>query len=417
MDRKIKKKKLTAKRIIGILLAVGFLAFCFYQFVLGDHSIKLNVQKERISISTVTAGPFQEFIPVIGTVIPKKTIYLDAVEGGRVERRYIEAGTFVKKGQNIVTLANTDMLLDIMNREAEFFQLNNDLRNAQLIMEQNQLNLQSQLLELDYKIKQLKRKYQRELILRKKEIIPAEQYEDTKTEYEYLCKKKDLTRRTFDQDCRFRKRQIEQIEASLERMTANLKIAKQKLEDLTIKAPVTGHLTSLNAEIGGSKKRGERLGQIDILDGFKVRVPVDEHYIARINTGQHGEFSFDEKTYRITISKIYPEVTGGRFEIDMEFDGRQPESITRGQTLHIRLELGNLSTAVLLPQGGFYQKSGGQWVYVVDKSREFAVKRKINLGRQNPEVFEVLAGLQPGEKVITSSYDNFGDNIDKLILN
>jgi len=416
LDRKIKKKKSTAKRIISIFLATGFLAFCLYHFVFGDYSTKLNVKSERITISAVHEGPFQEYIPVIGTVIPKKTIYLDAVEGGRIERRYIEAGTFVKKGQNIVTLANTDMLLDIMNREAEFFQLNNDLRNAQLIMEQNQLDLRSRLLELDYRIKQSKRKYQREQILRNKEIIAAEQYEETKTEYEYLCRKRELTKRTYEQDSRFRKHQVKQIEASLERMEANLKIAKQKLDDLTIKAPFTGHLTSLNAEIGESKKRGERLGQIDILDGFKVRVPVDEYYIARINTGQHGEFTFDEKTYRITISKIYPEVTGGRFEIDMEFAGLQPEDITRGQTLHIRLELGNLSTAVLLPQGGFYQKSGGQWVYVVDKSREFAVKRKINLRRQNPEVFEVLAGLQPGEKVITSSYDNYGDNIDKLIL-
>jgi HlyD family secretion protein len=283
-------------------------------------------------------------------------------------------------------------------------------------MEQNRLDLQSKLLELDFKIQQSKRKYEREKILRKKEIIPAEQYEDTETEYEYLCQKKDLTRLSFDQDCRFRKRQIEQIEASLERMAANLGIAKQKLEDLTVKAPVTGHLTSLNAEIGESKKQGERLGQIDILEGFKIRVPVDEHYIARINTGQNGEFTFDDQNYQITISKIYPEVTDGRFEIDMEFDGRQPEGITRGQTLHIRLELGNLSTAMLLPQGGFYQKTGGQWVYVIDDAGEFAIKRKINLGRQNPEVFEVLAGLQPGEKVITSSYDSYGDNIDKLVL-
>jgi HlyD family secretion protein len=416
MDRKIKKKKLTPKRIVGILFAAGFLGFCFYQFVLGDYSIKLNVRKERITISTVKEGPFQEYIPVIGTVIPKRTIYLDAVEGGRVEKVYVEAGTFVKKGQSILTLANTDMLLDIMNREAEFFQLNNDLRNAQLIMEQNQLNLQSQLLELDYNTKQLKRKYKREQILRNKEIIAAEQYEETKTEYEYLCRKKELTKRTYEQDSRFRKHQVKQIEASLTRMEANLKIAKQRLDDLTIKAPFTGHLTSLNAEIGESKKRGERMGQIDILDGFKIRVPVDEHYIARINNGQHGEFTFNEKTYQLTITKIYPEVSDGRFEIDMEFNGLQPEDITRGQTLHIRLELGNLSTAVLLPQGGFYQKSGGQWVYLVDDAGEFATKRKINLGRQNPEVFEVLFGLQPGEKVITSSYDNYGDNIDKLVL-
>jgi len=416
MDRKIKKRKLAPKKIIGILIAAGFLGFCFYQFVFGDYSTKLNVKKERLTISMVRQGPFQEYIPVIGTVIPKKTIYLDAVEGGRVEKRYIEAGTFVKKGQHLLTLANTDLLLGIMNREAEFFQLNNDLRNAQLVMEQNQLDLQSKLLELDYKIKQLKRKYAREKTLSKKDIIPAEQYENTKTEYEYLCRKKELTRRTFEQDSRFRKNQIMQIKASLERMEANLNMARQKLAELTIKAPVAGHLTSLNAETGESKKRGERLGQIDVLDGFKIRVPVDEHYIARINTGQHGEFTFDEKTYHITISKIFPEVADGRFEIDMEFDGLQPEGITRGQTLHIRLELGNLSNAILLPQGGFHQKTGGRWVYLIDAAGEFAIKRKINIGRQNPEVFEVLNGLQPGERIITSSYDNYGDDIDKLIL-
>jgi len=416
MDRKIKKKRITPKRIGGVVLAGGLLAFGFYQFVLGDYSTKLNVKKERLTISRVRRGPFQEYIPVIGTVIPKKTIYLDAVEGGRVETRHIEAGTVVKKGQHLLTLANTDLLLDIMNREAEFFQLNNDLRNAQLVMEQNRLDLQSKLLDLDYNIKQLKRKYAREKTLRKKDIIPAEQYENTKTEYEYLCRKKELTRRTFEQDSRFRKNQMKQIEASLERMAANLNMAKQKLAELTIKAPVTGHLTSLNAEIGESKKRGERLGQIDILEGFKVRVPVDEHYIARINTGQHGEFTFDDQTYQMTISKIYPEVSDGRFAIDMEFGALQPAGITRGQTLHIRLELGNLSTAVLLDQGGFYQKTGGQWIYLIDDSGEFAVKRKINLGRQNPEVFEVLAGLQPGERAITSAYDGYGDNIEKLIL-
>jgi HlyD family secretion protein len=408
MDRKIKKNKFKAKRIAWMLLAAGFFAFCFHKFVFGDYSAKLNVKRERITIATVHQGVFQEYIPVIGAVIPKKTIFLDAAEGGRVEKRFVEAGAYVSKGQKILTLANTDMLLDIMNREAEFIQLNNDLRNAQLIMEQNELELRSQLLEIDYKIKQLKRKYQREKKLMDKKIIAAEQFEDTKTEYEYLRQKKELTQRTFDHDTRFRKHQIKQIEASLKRMDSNLKIAKQKLADLTLKAPDTGHLTSLSAEIGESKKQGERLGQIDILDGFKIRVPVDEHYLARINTGQHGEFTFNEKTYRLTISKIYPEVRDGRFEIDMRFEDVQPKGITRGQTLHIRLELGNLSTAVLLPRGGFYQNTGGQWIYLIDDRGEFAIKRKINLGRQNPVVFEVLAGLHPGERVITSSYYSGG---------
>ncbi|UCH21102.1 MAG: HlyD family efflux transporter periplasmic adaptor subunit [Deltaproteobacteria bacterium] len=416
MDRIIKKKKLTPNRIIGIFIVSGFLAFCFYQFVLGDYSAKLNVKTERITISAVKEGPFQEYIPVIGTVVPKKTIYLDAMEGGSVEKVYIEAGSFVKKGEKILTLANTDLLLDIMNREAEFFQLTNDLRNARLVMEQNRLSLRSELLELDYQINKLKRTYESEQALIKNKIIPSQQYENTKSEYEYLCNKREITLQTYKQDSLFRENQIQQIETSLKRMEANLKIVKQKLEDLTIKAPIAGHLTALNDEIGESKKRGERLGQIDVLDGFKILVPVDEHYIARINTGQHGEFTFDEKHYQLTIAKIYPEVIDGRFEIDMVFDGDQPEDIRRGQTLHIKLELGNLSTAILLPQGGFYQKTGGQWVYVLENSGEFAVKRKINLGRQNPEVYEVLAGLKPGERVITSSYDNYGDNIDKLVL-
>ena len=416
MDRKIKKKKLTPKRIFGIILASLFIVFCVKLIGFGDYSSKLNVKMERITVSTVREGPFQEYIPVIGTVVPKKTIYLDAIEGGSVEKVYIEAGSFVKKGEKILTLANTDLLLDIMNREAEFFQLTNDLRNARLIMEQNRLSLRSELLELDYQINKLKRTYDSEQVLIKNSIIPSQQYENTKSEYEYLCNKKDITLMTFEQDSLFRKNQIQQIENSLQRMDANLKIVKQKLEDLTIKAPITGHLTALNAEIGESKKRGERLGQIDVLEGFKILVPVDEHYIARTNIGQLGEFTFDEKKYQLSIAKIYPEVIDRRFEIDMVFNGHQPGGIRRGQTLHVRLELGNLSTATLLPQGGFYQKTGGQWVYLLDDSGEFAVKRKINLGRQNPEVYEVLSGLKPGEKVITSSYDNFGDNIDKLIL-
>jgi len=416
MDRIIKKKRLTSKRIIGILLAGAFIVFCIKLLIFGDYSAKLNVKTERITISTVKKGPFQEYIPVIGTIVPKKTIYLDAMEGGSVEKVYIEAGSFVKKGEKILTLTNTDLLLDIMNREAEFFQLTNDLRNARLVMEQNRLSLRSELLELDYQINKLKRTYESEQMLIKNKIIPSQQYENTKSEYEYLCNKREITLQTYKQDSLFRENQIQQIETSLKRMESNLKIVKQKLEDLTIKAPITGHLTALTAEIGESKKRGERLGQIDVLEGFKILVPVDEHYIARINIDQNGEFTFNEKSYQLTIVKIYPEVIDGRFEIDMAFDGDQPQGIRRGQTLHIRLELGNLSTAILLPQGGFYQKTGGKWVYILDDTGEFAVKRKINLGRQNQEVYEVLAGLKPGELVITSSYDNYGDNIDKLVL-
>lgn len=416
MDRKIKKKYWSFKRIVGLIIVFGFIGLLVHHFVLGDDSRKLNVKSERVTVAEVRKGPFLESIPVIGNVIPKKTIYLDAVEGGRVEKIFIEAGTFVEKGQGIMALSNTNLLLDIMNRETDFLDLGNDLRTARMQMEQNRLDLKSQLLDLDYRIGETNRKHEREKKLKEKDIITPEQYENTASEYRYLCKKRELTLLSYNQDNLFRENQIGQIDSSLKRMQTNLKIAKQKLEDLVIKAPVSGHLTSLNAEIGESKKSGERLGQIDVLDGFKVRVPVDEHYLARIHPGQKGEFTFDDITYTVIISKIYPEVVDGRFGIDMAFKDDQPQGIRRGQSLHIRLELGNLSTAVLLQKGGFYQKTGGQWIYVVDGALEHAVKRKIILGRWNPEFFEVLDGLKPGEKVIVSSYDHYGDDIDKLIL-
>ena len=400
----------------GIVCAGALVVLGVRYLVFGDHSRKLNVKVERITIATVRKGPFLEYIPLIGTVIPNKTVYLDAVEGGRVETIFREAGSYVEKGQKILALSNTNLLLEIMNREADFYQLSNDLRNTQLLMEQNRLELGSKLLELDYRINELKRTQRRERTLFEKNIIAAKQYEDTRNEYEYLQRKRDITLANFKQDCRFREDQIKQIDASLKRLEASLSLAKRKLEDLTLKAPVSGHLTALNAEIGESKQRGERLGQIDVLDGFKLRVSVDEHYIARIQVGQRAEFTFANQVYRLSISKIYPQVIERRFEVDMVFDSAQPEGIKRGQTLHTRLELGGLSTAVLLARGGFYERTGGQWAYVVDASGEFAVKRKISLGRQNPEVYEVLGGLEVGERVITSSYETYGDNIDKLVL-
>lgn len=416
MDRILKKKRWTIKRIFGILLAGAIIVLGIYHFVWSDHTTKLNVENDRITIDIVREGPFQEYIPVIGSAVPQKTIYLDAIEGGRVEKIYLEAGSLVKKGQKILSLANTDLLLDIMNRETDFVQLSNDLRNARMQMEQNRLSLRSRLIELDYQINKVEKEYEREKILIQKQIIASKQFQNTQNEYGYLSKKRNITQQSYHQDTRLRKIQIRQIEASLKRMQANLQLVKRKLNDLLIRAPIGGRLTTLNAEIGESKTPGERLGQIDVLEGFKVRVAVDEHYIARINIGQKGEFTFDDQSYRLRIEKIYPEVTDGRFEIEMAFNGPQPEGIRRGQTLRIRLELGKLLPAVLLPRGGFYQQTGGRWIYVLNDTGRLAVKRNINLGRQNPEVFEVLAGLSPGEKVVTSCYDNYPEHIDKLLL-
>ena len=415
MDRKIKKKIWTFKRIAILTAGVAALVFVVYYIAFGDHSSKLNVRTERITISTVRKDLFQEFIPVTGNVIPIKTIYLDAIEGGIVEKRFLEAGTYVKKGDQILKLQNTNLLLDIMYREAELFQQSNNLRNTRLAMEQNLLQLRAQLLDQDYQTRQQKRNFERYEELHAKNLVSRQEFEDVRDRYDYLVKNRELTLMSHKQDSLFRISQIQQIESGLERMKNNLEIASQNLDNLTLKAPISGNLTSLNAEIGESKNRGERLGQIDVLDGFKVRVRIDEHYIARIDIGQQGKFTFSGKDYVLSITKVYPEVLNGRFEVDMEFQDQEPEGIRRGQTLHIRLELGNLSEATLLAAGGFYQKTGGQWIYIVDESGEFAYKRDIRLGRQNPEAYEVLEGLTPGEKVITSSYDSYGD-VDKLIL-
>jgi HlyD family secretion protein len=415
MDRVIEKRKWTPKRITWMSLTALFVILVVRFVVFGDHSSRLNVRAERVTISTVRKGEFLEFINVTGTVIPIKTIYLDAIEGGRIDSIFLEAGTYVNKGDRILKLANTNLLLDIMYREAELFQQSNNLRNTRLAMDQNRLTLRGQLLELNYQIKKQQRIYQQYEELIGRGLASDQQYQDAKDEYQYLVAERELTLETHRQDSIYRAIQIKQLQASLERMEANLQVVKQNLENLTIKAPVSGHLTSLNAEFGESKARGERLGQIDVLDGFKVRVAIDEHYIARINIGQKGEFTLADEDYELVISKIYPEVVNGRFEVDLEFVSGEPEDARRGQSLHIRLELGDLEEAVLLDRGGFYQSTGGQWVYVLDENGDFAVKRRVGIGRQNPEAFEVLDGLEPGEKVITSSYDSYGD-VDKLIL-
>ncbi len=415
MDRKITKKRWNAKRIIIFSFATLLIFLVFYQLILGDSSSKLNVERERITVSKVTRGPFREYIPVTGAVIPIKTVYLDAVEGGRVAKRFVEAGTMVKKGDPILELENTNLLLDIMFREAELFQASNNLRNTRLAMEQNRLNLRGELIDLNYRLKALKREYERNKELVRKNLISKETFEQSRDEYEYNQKRKELAIESYKQDSLFRKIQIGQLEASLNRMGKNLEVAKQKLDNLVIRAPISGHLTALNAEIGESKSVGERLGQVDVLDGFKVRAAIDEYYLPRINRNQEGAFDFAGETYRLTIDKIFPEITNGRFDVDMQFIGAEPDGIRRGQTVHIRLELGDLEEAVLLARGGFYQKTGGQWVYVLDEDENVAVKRSIRTGRMNPRVFEILSGLEPDEKVITSSYENFGDN-DKLIL-
>jgi len=415
MDRTIEKKRFTLKKILTYALPSVFVLTVVLYMVFGDKSARYNADTERMTISTVYKDEFQEFIPVTGEVVPIKRYTLSATEGGVVEERIIEAGTRVEKGEPIVRMSNTNLLLTILNNQAQVNRAANDLRATRLSIEQNRLVLKKQLAKINFELLQQERAYNRAKKLYEKSIISKEEYELARDEYNYSLQSKNLTLESMYQDSLFRENQITQLELSVDRMEKNLVIVQQREEALTIRAPISGTLTSLDAEIGATKSRGEVIGRIDVLDSLKVRCPIDEHYIARVEKGRYATFTFAGNTYRLVVSKVYMEVTNNQFEIDLKFTGSQAEGIRRGQTLHLRLELGDLSREILLPRGGFYQQTGGQWVFKLDESGTIAEKHHIVLGRKNPEVFTVLKGLQPGDKVITSSYETFGD-AEKIVL-
>ncbi|MFH0990925.1 MAG: efflux RND transporter periplasmic adaptor subunit [bacterium] len=415
MDRKIEKKMWTPKRIVLITAGTLFTVFVIYIIFLGSNASSVNADREQMTISEIVKGPFQEYVQIIGTVLPIKTVYLDPVQGGRVEKVYVEAGAMVKKGEQLMKLSNTSLLLDIMYKESELYRQSNELRNTRISMEQQRLALENSRLDFQKQLITQKRKYETTLALFKKELASKDEYEQEKEQYEYLEKKINLTVESQRQDSLFRLGQIEALESSLKHMQNNLTIARQNLENLTIRATVSGQLTSFNAEIGESKSPGQRIGQIDVLDGFKVRADIDEHYISKIEIGKTALGEFSGKKFIAMVKKIFPEVNNGKFQVDLEFQGNQPEGIRRGQTVHARLELSGERESLLLSKGGFYSKTGGNWVYVLEPSGTVAVKRNIRLGLQNPEFLEVLEGLKAGDMVVTSSYDNYGD-MDRLIL-
>ncbi|MBN2136003.1 MAG: efflux RND transporter periplasmic adaptor subunit [Acidobacteria bacterium] len=414
MDKVIERKKWTPKKI-GSLVGALVIVILLLMAIFGVNESSLKVKAERLTISTVAKDRFQEFIPITGTVTPQQTMYMDAVEGGTVEEIFLEAGTMLKKGDKILRLENTNLVLDIIYREAQLFEQSNNLRNSRLLLEQNRLQLNSDLAQAEYELKKKENDFKRKERLWKEQLISEQDYDDARAEYDFLLKKYELTKESLKKELYFGEQQVEQLDKSLKRMRSNLAIVTKNQENLTIKAPISGYLTSLNAEVGQSIAKGERFGQIDQLDGFKVRARVDEHYIARVEMERLGEFDFNGKGYGLIVRKIFPEVKDGTFEIDFDFKDKEPDGIRRGQTLHIKLELGDEEEAIVLPRGGFYQTTGGNWVYVLDESGKKATKRKIKLGTANPSVYQVLEGLKPGEKVITSPYDNFGD-MDVLIL-
>lgn len=415
MDRPIENKNKIQKKHIWIFIAVLLVLLTVWQLIFGDKSSKLNVDLDKIAIDEVSEGFFKNYISVTGTVEPITTVYLDAMEGGRVDEIVAEEGTRVERNEILVQLSNTSLILEISNYEALVSRTSNELRQSRLLMDQQTLNSKSQILEVEFNILQRKRNYDNNKILFEGNHISKEEFDISKEQLELSIKRLDLLEKNLKQDSIFRSVQISSLELSVKRMQDNLTLVNSRLESLHFKAPVSGELASLNLEIGQVLVRGQRIGQINILDSYKLRVEIDEYFISKVSKGLTGECDFSGALYKGIISKIYPEVTAGKFYGDMVFTDSIPPTIRIGQTSRIKLELGAPKTALLIPRGGFYQSTGGRWVYVVDPSGEFAEKRNITLGSQNPRFYEVLSGLKPGEQVVVSSYDNFGD-VDKLIL-
>lgn len=415
MDRPIEHKTKFRKKHLWLVAGGIFILLIAWYLIFSDKSAKLNVEKDKISIEKVFKGQFKNYISVTGTVEPITTIYLDAMEGGRVEEIIAEEGVMVKKGETLIKLRNTALILEISNYEALVSRTTNELRQARLMMEQQNLNLKSQILDLKYDILKRTRVYKNNQILFKQNHISREEFENSREQYELAKQKLELLKETQRQDSIYRNVQVNSLEKSVQRMQHNLILVNQRLESLNFKAPVSGELASLDLEVGQVLRKGQRIGQINILDSYKMRVAIDEYFISKVSRNLTGLCDFSGQLYKSVITKIYPEVTGGKFYADMVFVDRVPSSIKIGQTSRIRLELGTPKIVTLIPRGGFYQSTGGQWVFVVDSLEKTAIKRSITLGAQNPKFYEVLKGLEPGEKVVVSSYDNFG-NAEKLIL-
>lgn len=416
MDRVIEKKKYTPKKIAAIAGAALVLVVVLYNLLFAEHSSKLNVDSKRITTGTVENGVFQEFIAIDGAVEPLKTFYLDITEGGRVERIYTDDGRMVEEGDTILKLSNTTLQIDFMTRETQLYDLMNERQNSEITMKQEQIRQLNQLAETEYNLALAERTYNRNKMLIAEKVISQEEYEASRDQYEFLRKRKILGDRSVKQDAKLLEDRLRQLDESIRRMQANINMARNTLNNLYVTAPISGQLSTLKAQVGESKGAGENIGQVDDMSGYKVRASIDEHYISRIYPGLEGNFDFNGQNYKLKVAKVFPEVQGGTFQVDMEFaEAGTPQGIRRGQTLQIRLNLNDGGKAVLLPRGGFYQSTGGSWIFVVDKSGEYATKRTIKLGRQNPKHYEVLDGLQPGEQVVLSSYESYG-NIDRLEL-
>ena len=413
MDRKIEKKKGIARAFTkkalpfwgGALLLIFILWLIFR-----DDATKLRVDADNISIGTVTSGEFNDYIRISGQVAPMTTIQISPLEGGVVQQIVTEEGSRVKAGDVILILSNENLDMQILNAEAELAEKENILRNTMIQMEQQKLSLEQEKMQLQTEVRRNRRSYEAQKALFDDGLIAREDFLKAEEDYQLSNDRLGLVRNRAKQDSLYRSVEITQMRESLENMRVNMLMIRHRKENLTIKAPIDGELGLLDVVLGQSVAAGSKIGQINNLDSYKIEAQVDEHYIDRVSAGLEATFERQSERYQAQIRKVYPEVRDGKFKADFKFVGQQPDNIRSGQTYYLNLQLGQPVEAVLIPRGAFYQKTGGKWVFVVSPDGSKATRRDIKIGRQNPQYYEVVEGLAPGEKVITSSYDGFGDS-------
>jgi HlyD family secretion protein len=414
MDRRVQRKT-PPWRYAGFaalaLLLVAF-AWWFVDTLMGGRSLSVNSQ--RVTVSDVTVGTFEDFIPLRGRLMPRSTVFLDAIEGGRVEQVLVEDGALVEAGELIAVLSNSNLQLVVLGREAEVTEQLNFLRTIELQLEQNRLSHKRNLVEIDYQLVRLERSLGRQRGLASENLVSQSTIEELEDELNYYKDRREVTLESQATDARLQEQQMEQLRAAGKQLQESLDLARQNLEDLNIRAPIAGKLSGFNIEVGQSIERGGRLGQVDDPDQFRLNVRIDEFYLGRVDLQQTAVAEHKGRNLAVKVSKIYPQVNDGQFEVDMLFE-KQPEDLRRGQTLQLRLTLGDNADALLIPNGSFYQETGGNWIFVVSPDGSEAVRRPVRLGRRNTDFIEVLDGLQAGEKVITSPYTSYS-GLDRLKL-
>ncbi|HOO98627.1 MAG TPA: HlyD family efflux transporter periplasmic adaptor subunit [Bacteroidales bacterium] len=415
MDRPIEKKKGLKKKHIGYIIAGLIFIILIYMAFFTDRTSTYRVEKDKLIIGDVIRDQFNDYITVPGTVEPISTIFLDAQEGGRVEEILIEEGSMVKEGDIILRLSNPDLYLNILDSEAQLAEKENFLRNTQVTMEQERIAIKRELISLKFDIERKERTYRQNAELIKDNLISMEEFIRSKEDLDMAKSAQQLFIERQKADSLFRMVQVETLKSNLENMRKNLSLVRQRVENLNVRATVDGQLGLLVPEIGQSISRGANMGQINVLTSYKVTAQIDEHYIDRVKTQLTATLDRQGTQYNLVVRRVYPEVRNGTFEIDMVFPDNMPDNIRTGQTYYISLQLGQPKESVLVPLGGFYQETGGQWIFVVDPSGSFATRRNISIGRKNPKYYEVLEGLEPGEKVIVSGYESFGKN-EKLVF-